>query len=274
MTEVEWLACAGPDAMLTFLRGQASSRKLRLFGVACCRRIWDWFEGRGRGPVEVIERHADGLAVGKELMDACREAEAGWIGEWGADLVWAAAYCLTRFEKTTAEEAAFATSLIISVNRGNSLEITSAEEAAIATAAAVAEATRVAARAFKFEEIGCDTYRSLSRSRRDQHDAACRAAGEAAWNAERYAQCYLLRDIFHGPRHAVFIRQHWRTWNGGTFVQLARGIYEGRAFEHLPILADALEEAGCHEPDILNHCRQNGLHVRGCWVLDALLGKG
>jgi hypothetical protein len=137
MTEADWLACTDPDAMLAFLRGQASDRKLRLFGVACCRRIWDWFEGRGRGPVEVIERNADGLAGGQELVAACREAEAGWIGEYGHDLVWTAAYCLTRFEKT------------------------SAGEAAIATAAAVTAATRVAARAFKFEELGCRTLRAM-----------------------------------------------------------------------------------------------------------------
>jgi hypothetical protein len=249
MTEADWLACTDPDAMLAFLRGQASDRKLRLFGVACCRRIWDWFEGRGRGSVEAIERYADGQAGDSEWVAACREANDRSLGEWYTDHVWNAARTLTRLEE-------------------------SAEAAAIATAAEVAGATRVAARAFKFEELGRDTYRSLSRSRREQHDAACRAAGEEAWNAERSAQCYLLRDICHGPRRAVFIRQHWRSWNGGTVVQLAQAIYEGRAFEHLPILADALEDAGCHELDILNHCRQYGLHVRGCWVLDALLGKG
>jgi hypothetical protein len=58
-----------------------------------------------------------------------------------------------------------------------------------------------------------------------------------------------------------------------TVVAIARTIYEERTFESLPILADALEEAGCTNTDILAHCRQPGEHVRGCWVDDLLLGK-
>jgi hypothetical protein len=56
-------------------------------------------------------------------------------------------------------------------------------------------------------------------------------------------------------------------------ARLARGIYDDRAFDRLPILADALEDAGCHDTAILDHCRQPGPHVRGCWVVDLLLGK-
>jgi hypothetical protein len=55
---------------------------------------------------------------------------------------------------------------------------------------------------------------------------------------------------------------------------LARGIHERGAFEQLPVLADALEEAGCRDPDILVHCRQPGLHDGGCWVTDMLLACG
>ena len=51
-------------------------------------------------------------------------------------------------------------------------------------------------------------------------------------------------------------------------------MYESRNFARMPTLADALEEAGCTNADILAHCRQPGEHVRGCWVLDLLLGKG
>ena len=54
---------------------------------------------------------------------------------------------------------------------------------------------------------------------------------------------------------------------------LACGVYDERAFDRLPILADALEEAGCDDPEILKHCRGEGPHVRGCWALDLLLGK-
>jgi hypothetical protein len=54
---------------------------------------------------------------------------------------------------------------------------------------------------------------------------------------------------------------------------MAQGIYDGRRFQHLPILADALEDAGCTDPEILGYCRGPGEHVRGCWVVDLILGK-
>jgi hypothetical protein len=54
---------------------------------------------------------------------------------------------------------------------------------------------------------------------------------------------------------------------------LAKAIYGERAFDRLPILADALEEAGCTNAELLGHCRQPGVHVRGCWVVDLVLGK-
>jgi hypothetical protein len=56
-------------------------------------------------------------------------------------------------------------------------------------------------------------------------------------------------------------------------VHLAQAICEERAFDRLPILADALEDAGCTNADVLDHCRQPGEHVRGCWVVNLLLGK-
>jgi hypothetical protein len=71
----------------------------------------------------------------------------------------------------------------------------------------------------------------------------------------------------------VTILPAWLTWNGETALRLAESIYEERAFERLPILADALEEAGCTETALLEHCRARGGHIRGCWAVDLLLGK-
>lgn len=65
----------------------------------------------------------------------------------------------------------------------------------------------------------------------------------------------------------------WLASNNGTVVKLAQAIYDERAFDRLPILADALEDAGCTNQDILAHCRGGGEHSRGCWVVDLLLGK-
>jgi hypothetical protein len=93
--------------------------------------------------------------------------------------------------------------------------------------------------------------------------------------AEHAKQVELLRDIGGNPFRTVLdVDSAWLAWNDATVVKLAHGIYEERAFDRLPILADALEEAGCTNPDILNHCRRPGAHVRGCWVVDALLEKG
>jgi hypothetical protein len=86
-------------------------------------------------------------------------------------------------------------------------------------------------------------------------------------------ECILLRDIFGNPFRPAAIDPGWRTWNGGTAVQLARTVHEERFFQNLPILADALEEAGCTDTNILDHCRSPGPHARGCWVVDLLLGK-
>jgi hypothetical protein len=87
---------------------------------------------------------------------------------------------------------------------------------------------------------------------------------------EEASQCGLLRDIFGNPFRPVAVDPAWRTSN---VTVLAQAIYDDRAFDRLPILADALEDAGCDNADILNHCRQPGEHVRGCWVVDLLLGK-
>jgi hypothetical protein len=87
----------------------------------------------------------------------------------------------------------------------------------------------------------------------------------------REAWCNLLRDIFGNPFRPVTFDPEWRTT---TALALAQGIYEERAFDRLPILADALQDAGCDNDDILNHLRDTTTpHVRGCWALDLVLGK-
>jgi hypothetical protein len=83
-------------------------------------------------------------------------------------------------------------------------------------------------------------------------------------------QIALLHDIFGNPFRPITLNPSWLT---ATVLALATGIYEEKAFDSMPILADALPDAGCDNEDILNHCRQPDEHVKGCWVLDLLLGK-
>jgi hypothetical protein len=87
----------------------------------------------------------------------------------------------------------------------------------------------------------------------------------------RPGQAALLRDIFGNPFRPVAFDPDWRT---STAVAIARGMYESRDFSAMPILADALQDAGCDNDDVLNHCRnEKKVHVRGCWVVDLVLGK-
>src|SRR5205823_4620402 len=104
------------------------------------------------------------------------------------------------------------------------------------------------------------------------------AARYTAWNAfvdrndgvENLALADLLRCICCNPFRAVAVDLEWRT---SSVLALARGISEERAFDRMPFLGDALEDAGCTNMDLLSHCRGPGPHALGCWVIDALLGK-
>ncbi len=107
--------------------------------------------------------------------------------------------------------------------------------------------------------------------RMEQWDEAERAV-DAQFNArEAVVQATLLRDIFGNPFRPVTLDPAWLT---SDVLALARGIYEERAFDRMPILADALQDAGCTNEEVLKHCRNTSLtHVRGCWVVDLVLGK-
>ena len=92
--------------------------------------------------------------------------------------------------------------------------------------------------------------------------------------SEYEVQAALLCDIFGPlPFRPITLGPSWLTWHSGLLVSMARRMYDSRDFSDMPVLADALEESGCQDQDILRHCRSGGEHVRGCWVVDLLLGK-
>ncbi len=231
MTEAEWLVCTDPLAMLRFLHGRASERKLRLWMCACARRLWSQLADESdRRAVEVAERYADGATNRSELEQARRVivnvrnlgARANELLDWRSPAC--LAWCATRKNTNTA-----------------------------ARDASVAEIWYAGAWASSHSDIGW------------------KMSGDPP--AERVWQAHVLRDLFGDPFRTVAVDPLWLAWNDRTVPRLAQVIYDERAYDRLPILADALEEAGCTDADILNHCRQPGEHVRGCWVLDALLGK-
>jgi hypothetical protein len=99
-------------------------------------------------------------------------------------------------------------------------------------------------------------------------------AAEVVWQIDtkvaRLYQCDTLRCISGNLFRPVTFYSSWRT---DTAIALAQQMYDSRDFGAMPILADALQDAGCDSEDILNHCQGNGPHVRGCWVVDLVLGK-
>jgi len=121
----------------------------------------------------------------------------------------------------------------------------------------------------------------------DMHHAAGVCAADAEWAASiridskkkngpnpraasREAHASLLHCIFGNPFRPVTIDPRWLT---STVTDLAQSVYGEKAFDRMPILADALMDAGCDSEEIINHCRSEGPHVRGCWVVDLLLAK-
>jgi hypothetical protein len=216
MTEKQWLACTDPEKMLD-QQENASDRKLRLFGCACCRQVWaSLTEGRFLAAVEVAERFADGRASNKELA-AAKRASGAALERSGSSGVVGATYC------------------------------------ALGTA------------------WSCT---------RNPPTAATYPLWVFTDEADRKRQVLILRDLFGNPYRPVSIRPTWLACGDGTVVKMAQSIYDDRELPagtldpaRLAVLADALEEAGCTEKPVLSHLRAAGPHVRGCWVLDLILGK-
>lgn len=100
--------------------------------------------------------------------------------------------------------------------------------------------------------------------------AAERDRASSSRREEELGQARLVRDIFGNPFRTVAFDPRWRT---SDVVGLARAVYDDSVFERLPVLADALMDAGCEDEQVISHCRGDGPHVRGCWVVDLILGK-
>jgi hypothetical protein len=115
----------------------------------------------------------------------------------------------------------------------------------------------------------------------DAFRAAVDASRHAAWatpdsprQQELEGQAAVLRDLVTNPfSPRPEVRSEWLRWRAGYVPQLARGICDDRVFQWVPVLADALEDAGCSDAELLGHLRAPGPHVRGCWALDLILSR-
>ena len=278
MTPNEWSDSADPEPMLGIVLPSASDRKRRLFAVACCRHAADFLlglyadvgmEGRiddYRAAVDTAERFADGEATPEELARACEAADDSFFvndrlddrthdemrkATVGDDDAWFARLVGRESDEVRREMESFpnpAAWLDDDDNAGNYLTASVdpyrdvADKDAVLIGETIGRQVLLLVRHYDWE----------------------REAGE------REAQAALLRDIFGDPFPPPAFDDAWRT---PDLTALAEGIYRDKAFDRMPELADALEAAGCHDAAILGHCRGPGLHARGCWVLDLVLGK-
>jgi hypothetical protein len=231
MTEAEWLAGADPGPMLESLRGRASSRKLRLFSCACCRRSGGILaDERSRRAVDAAEAFADGQVTSAVLAAAHSADQEQWDE---AERAW------DKADPGRMEVEWFG-------------PVVRAAEAAVVTSAPG-----------RHDAVAADRVALNS----------CTSAPElvADWReGEMAVRADLLRCVTGNPFRTVPFDPHWLSF---LVTTLAQTMYESRDFSPMPILADALEEAGCDNAAVLAHCRGNEPHLRGCWVVDLVLKK-
>jgi hypothetical protein len=249
MTEAQWLAGEDLRELLDHLAGGAEPtwdvlfdtlgiRKFALFGVACCRRRWRRVTDRAtRALVDRAEQFADGRASEEELAEAFSTA-------------WPPTLSAGSINRLREQGATSVQSLLISCT-------------GFWTDGQVPQA----------DEGYDEGYEEVIRGLEGLQRAATKQPRWSSMRKESARQVGLRRDIVGNPFRRAQCRRPWLTWNDGTVVQLARTIYEERRFGDLPVLADALEDAGCDNAELLRHLRGPGPHVRGCWVVDLVLAR-
>ena len=267
MTEQEWLRCEDPRLLYAQARravtpiSRSGRRRLRLFACACCRQVWYLLHEEGRAAVEAAEGHADGQVTPADLSKARDLATSSAYGAvlgpgrvkraQGASRASADAVRCARWAAAGAARLAAESSV--------------ATEAAQAAWYALHAAACLAADREAAAVANCRSPLALL-------DAACYLAANkrAAILAHCRLQCDLLRDVFGNPFRPGRANPAWLHRNDGAVLKVAQAIYDERAFERLPILADALEDAGGAAEALLGHLRGPGPHARGCWALDLL----
>jgi hypothetical protein len=289
LTAAQWAVLRDPTHQIAHLCPPVSERKLRLFGCYCCRRLWDSLSPEGRNALDIAERFAEGLASDAERQTAFRrlvETSGGYVGPHPAGRPWRTATLST-------DLFAFALTLVIAngetlVSRESGHEIGATYEdmtqishiagccqtvqwLAVYQAQRQQDATRgPVGRAWNRLVRGVTRGIDRSVTRRIDRVWGTAPAEEAREQEIKY-QAPLVHDIFGNPFVPVAFSANWRT---DTVLLLAKQMYEARDFSAMPILADALQDAGCDSEAVLTHCRDvKQVHVRGCWVLDLVLQK-
>jgi len=247
--------------MLEFLSGKLSYRKRQLYMCGGLRMNWALlYDISSRNIVDLAERAADGHATAEEIKLAAYYAECPTFGN-DFDPAWVRRRMTFEAEFQASgmrpshddpyEHLVQAGVYTRAALDGKEPLVCAGEEIIrpLRTAALIAEA------------VFCVTDGSIMPHLMGHMD-----------NLKHWPGGWLVREIFGNPFRPFVVESAWLAWDGGTVSHLARGIYDESAFDRLPVLADALEDAGCDDRAALDHCRSAGPHVKGCWVVDAVLG--
>ena len=253
MTDAEWLACDNPMPMLEFVSGRLTPRKATLYVCAGLRCVWDLlYDGASREAVSVAERAADGAASEEEIREATYYAEAPTFGlDFDPEFI--------RQQRTEGRGDDEGVRRLLEMGVYKEEDLHSGDE--------LIGDERVRQRLLYAAHIAYHCL-SVARGRRLWEHLLEHLSAQAEW-----PRGWLVREIVGNPFHPVTVSTAWLVWDGGTVPRLAQAIYADRAFDRLPVRADALEDAGCTDTRLLAHCRSGGQHVRGCWAVDLLLGK-
>ncbi|AMV25105.1 hypothetical protein VT84_11965 [Gemmata sp. SH-PL17] len=249
MTEADWLACEDPsdmlDVLFTLSRSRAASdERYRQFAIACCRRVGDVLDVADTDALDCLELHAEpGL---RESLLRARQVrlQGGRVNNPVTRVPWT--YQPAEFQ---AAARVFGSSAVWSCTRKR-----------VTQAALAYRAAGSAKACLRAADCGLEPNVDLIGRLVLPPDPT-----------ELAVQADFLRDIFGNPFRPVAFSRKWRT---STARAVALQMYETREFSGMPILADALQDAGCESAEVLDHCRSEGPHVRGCWVVDLVLGKG
>jgi hypothetical protein len=239
--------CSDPLVMLKQFADTLSDRKLRLFAIACCRRVLSLVsDENARAALEVAERFADDQATSEELTRAHDAAQRVLNGFPPLDAEFDA---LPVPDQDAIEAGRIACWAIVYSTEEQASE--AAEMAAVGAASA---------RAWEYR-LSCGP--SVLGAARDR-------AADMGSEWEQQCQIEMLRDMFHRPSDLSNQRRDAIPGAVRTFAEM---IYEQQSFMRMKELAAVIEQAGeCPQP-IVDHCIAPGPHVRGCWALDWILGR-
>lgn len=241
-SESEWLACNEPRELYHYARNRIDSQQFRWLAAEWGSRIRAVFEPNDLAWFDTFAQWVAG--AGPHPLEVCEQPHFEPLDYPRRETFWARR-CADSIRENDPMSAA-------------------------------ADAGVAASEHYPFVPLPSPDFAHAHRPRAASKRAVDKAQADAHWQAWHVAKnahsarvlrefCDQFRDVAGNPFQEVVVRPEWRT---AAVVSLANVIAIESAFDRLPILADALQDAGCEDAQIIKHCRSQGSHVRGCWVVE------